>query len=118
MLLIVSISTDSATNLICHYLNQKNDIKYLRINLDDNISVNSITFKNNFEPHIKLVHENIITDLNSVSLIWYRNGHFFQQFVDLISMTQKRVLHEFINFHSDEIKTLNNFIFSYLEKKK
>jgi glutathione synthase/RimK-type ligase-like ATP-grasp enzyme len=118
MILIISISTDTSTNLVCHYLNQNKNVNFLRINLEDLFFLKSIKFNKDNDPAIEIIHKNALINLNDIDIIWYRNGHFFQEFINKISTINKPLSEELINFHIEEIEVLNTFIFNCLEKKR
>lgn len=115
MLLIISYLKDTSTNVVCDWLNEYK-IRFLRINLEDNVCVEKIEIKG-MKTTIKLSYKNQIIDLSRISFVFYRNGFLFQ---DFLLKTKQLFPNEenLLLFNSNEINTLNDFLFFQLKKKQ
>ncbi|MDP1843751.1 MAG: hypothetical protein Q8K64_10055 [Sediminibacterium sp.] len=112
MILIISIQNDHSTDLVCQYLNLWN-ISFLRINLEDEIGIEQILFSKK-KVSVKLIYKESIFDFKSIKKIWFRNGHFFNVFIQRIKLANSQKLEKV--FLLAEIKIINDFIFSFIEK--
>lgn len=111
-LIIISESGDESTNKVLEYLNYSGYDKYIRLNAEDNIKIESIEISES-GTSIRIRYRNKIILFNESKVIWYRRGDL--SFNNKVSLIDDGNLNSQLNhFLKQEWVKLRDFILSVL----
>lgn len=119
MILILGETYDSATDVVCAYLNYYK-AKYVRINEDTRNVVEYLTIDNNQGVNI-IIHDFDGTEhnLKDFRAIWNRRGSFLTQIPAVNQLKFKKEIKNKIQSHlKTEVEDMLFFIYDYFKEKK